>query len=289
MIVIFGASSDLGRQAAKRLLDCGKRLRLVARAPSGLDPRAEHVVGTISDAASIAAGADTVISCAYARFTSELLRELPNTVRQLVLVGSAWRFSRDSNPVADDVRAAEAEFLRSNRNGVMLHPTMIYGGARERNLQRLLAIIRRWPVLPLPGGGRHLVQPIHVDDAAAAIVAAVERPWNGPHVIPIAGPSPMPWREMALACARELGYRRVLLPVPLGPVIGLLSLLQRLGLEPPLEPTVLRRFREDVSVSTAAMTSQLGVTPRPFAIGLRQALSEWRSGVENTINSDSSA
>lgn len=251
-------------------------VRAVARAPATLDPRAERVAGKISDAASIVATADTVVSCAHARFTSELLRGLPVDLRPLVLVGSAWRYSRVPNARADEVRRAEAEFLASRRCGVMLHPTMIYGGRQENNLQRLLAAIRRWPVVPLPGGGRHLVQPIHVDDVAACIVAAIERRWVGPEVIPIAGPAAISWREMAHACVDELGCRRLLLPLPLGPAIGLLSLIENLGVKPPLDANVLRRFREDVNLPIAAMQSELAITPRPFGVGLRQALAEWR-------------
>jgi nucleoside-diphosphate-sugar epimerase len=282
VIVVFGASSDIGRRVARHLLDKGVRLRVVARAPSTLDPRAERVAGVIADAASIAADAEIVISCAHARLTAELLRGVPDSIRQVVLVGSAWRYSQVPNPRADEVRRAEAEFLGSDRCGVMLHPTMIYGGTQERNLQRLLALIRRWPVLPLPAGGHHLVQPIHVDDVAACIVAATERRWIGPHVIPIAGPAPMKWREMAVACMTELGYRRALLPLPLGPAIGLLALIQHAGFPPPLDPNVLRRFREDVSLPVAPMQSELGITPRPFEIGLRQALAEWRGAARSS-------
>ena len=286
MIVIFGASSDIGRRVACRLLDGAASVRVVARAPASLDPRAERVAGTISNAASIVAEADCVVSCAHARFTSELLHGVPGSVRRLVLVGSAWRYSHVANARADEVRRAEEAFLASRRCGVMLHPTMIYGGTQEKNLQRLLAVIRRSPALPLPGGGRHLVQPVHVDDVAACIVAAVERGWDGPHVIPIAGPVPMPWREMARACVAELGCRRLLLPLPLGPAIALLDMIGRLGFKPPLDPDVLRRFREDVSLPTAAMQSELGVMPRPFAVGLRQALAEWRAGVGRAVDAE---
>ena len=274
-IVLFGASSDLGRLTALRLLDDGFDLRLVARDPSNLDQRAERVAGDISAVAKIASGAEVVVSCAHAHFTAELLAGLPREVRQVVLVGSAWRYSRVRNPLAEQVRQAEAVFISSGRNGVMLHPSMIYGGSHENNLRRLLDAIRRWPILPLPGGGRHLVQPIHVNDAAASIAAAARRPWIGPSVIPIAGPEPMTWREMALICMRELGYRRPMLPLPLGLAIGVVSAMRAAGLPLPLDPDVLRRFREDVNIPIAAMVSELAVTPREFKVGLREALAEW--------------
>ena len=55
----------------------------------------------------------------------------------------------------------------------MLHPTMIYGAQGEDNVQRLAALLRRLPFVPLPGGGRALVQPIHQDDVTRAIRAAL--------------------------------------------------------------------------------------------------------------------
>ena len=66
------------------------------------------------------------------------------------------------------VIAGEAAFLASGRSGVMLHPTMIYGAQGEDNVQRLAALLRRLPIVPLPGGGKALVQPIHQDDVTRA-------------------------------------------------------------------------------------------------------------------------
>ncbi len=275
VIVVFGASSDIGRRSAARLLDDGFRLRLVARDPSALDRRAERIAGDLSSLAALAGDADTVVSCAHARFVPGLLDSLPPGVTRLVLVGSAWRYSRVPNQRADQVRAAEASFLASGRNGVMLHPTMIYGGWQEHNLRRLLRTVERLPIVLAPGGGRHLVQPVYVDDVAACIVAAAKRAWDGPHVIPVAGPAPMPWRDMVSACARATRRAPLLLPVPLGPVTGLLALIERTGLRLPVTAGMLHRFREDVCFSTSAMENELGVKPQPFELGLSQALAQW--------------
>jgi len=196
VIVIFGASSDIGSRVARRLLDDKLTVRLVARNPASLDDRAQRLSGDISIAAEITADADIVISCAPSRFTPQLLAALPARVRQVILLGSAWRYSQIQNARADEVRRAEAEFLATSLCGVMLHPTMIYGGAQERNVQRLVAAIRRWPVIPLPGGGQHLVQPVYIDDLSDCIVAATQRAWCGTSVISVAGPVPMPFHEM---------------------------------------------------------------------------------------------
>ena len=59
----------------------------------------------------------------------------------------------------------------------MLHPGMIYGAREDRNVGRLVRLLRAWPrflpvVVPLPDGGTHTVHPIYFEDLVASIVAA---------------------------------------------------------------------------------------------------------------------
>ena len=89
----------------------------------------------------------------------------------------------------------------------MLHPTMIYGAQGEDNVQRLAALLRRLPVVPLPDGGRALVQPIHQDDVTRAIRAALESCWQGPHSLVIAGPTPLPYADFVRAIAAATDQR----------------------------------------------------------------------------------
>ncbi|WP_458760814.1 SDR family oxidoreductase [Afipia sp. TerB] len=274
MIVMFGASSDIGRRATTQLLNAGRAMRLVSRNPDKLDPRAEHVTGDAADARAATEGASVVISCAHARHTQQILHGLSLSQPILVLVGSAWRYSKVYEPAGREVVRAEEVFTASGRNGVMLHPTMIYGGTQENNLRRLFAAIQRWPVLPMPGGGSNLVQPVFVEDVARCIVAAATRAWQGPHAIPVCGPAPMRWRDMAEACMSATGQRRSLLSIPLTPAITMLELARSIGLRVPLDPNVLRRFQEDVSFSPQRMQDELGVAPRDFAAGLSQMLAE---------------
>jgi nucleoside-diphosphate-sugar epimerase len=274
MIVMFGASSDIGRRATAHLLDAGHVMRLVSRNPRGLDPRAQHVKGDASDAHTVTEGAAIVVSCAHARHTQQILSGLGSRQPTLVLAGSAWRYSKVYEPGGQEVIRAELIFAESGRDGVMLHPTMIYGGTQENNLRYLLAAIRRWPLLPLPGGGLNLVQPIFVEDVALCIVAAVTRIWRGPHVVPICGPTPMRWRDMARICASVMGYYRPMFPVPLMLAIRMLTFARESGIYTRLHPNVLRRFQEDVTFSSQRMQDELGVVPRSFATGLAQMLAE---------------
>ena len=70
---------------------------------------------------------------------------------RFVFLGSTRKFTRWPDAHGNGVLAGEAAFLASGRSGVMLHPTMIYGAQGEDNVQRLAALLRRLPFVPLPG------------------------------------------------------------------------------------------------------------------------------------------
>jgi nucleoside-diphosphate-sugar epimerase len=113
----------------------------------------------------------------------------------------------------------------------------------------------RHPVAPVPAGAR--IQPIHVDDVAAAVVAALFRDEAlGPPIV-IAGPQAASYRWHLKEVARARHRRVVTLPVPL----VMLRLIGRL-----LGPSghALRRLAEGKSFAIDEMRRRLGVEPRPF-------------------------
>ena len=81
------------------------------------------------------------------------------------------------HPPTKQIRlTAEQQIRGCGLDWTILRPTMIYGAASDRDLSRLLLRLRRAAVLPVPGTGTCLHQPVHVADVAAAVLAALERP-----------------------------------------------------------------------------------------------------------------
>lgn len=273
VIVLFGASSDVGQRVSRKLENAGLTVRRVSRRlPGGF--RADLETSEAVDEA--VRDADQVISCAHARYTGTLLRFCrPGT--QLVVMGSAWRFSMVPNVAADEVRAAEHAFLASDKRGVMLHSAMIYGGFQERNVQRLVSVLQRLPIVPIPGGGQQIVRPIYIDDLVECVFRAVQKKWDAPSAFAVAGPA-LIWRDMAAACADAKGLRRLFVTIPIPPAILLLDILKRIGLRTP-SSDILRRFGESADFSTQEMLSLLGVRPRPFEEGIRLAIQSWENPI----------
>ncbi len=272
-IHVIGASGRSGATLCRALLAAGLGIVPVVRdaarwAAHGL-PGAP-LIADLHDPAALAAalaGAGCVVSCAHARHAGAILAAAPASGR-FVFLGSTRRFTRWPDDHARGVLAGEAAFLASGRPGVMLHPTMIYGAQGEDNVQRLAALLRRLPLVPLPGGGRALVQPIHQDDVTAAILASLRRPWDGPETLTIAGPAPLPYAGFVRAVARAAGLkppRIVPLPARLLMAASVLTALPGL---PHIRAAEIRRLLEDKAFDIAPMRDRLGIAPIALDEGL---------------------
>jgi uncharacterized protein YbjT (DUF2867 family) len=213
-------------------------------------------------------GATRIVSCAHARHTPAIIAAAPVDA-ELVLLGSTRKFTRWPDAHGNGVLAGEAALLHSGRAGVMLHPTMIYGAQGENNVQRLAGLLRRLPVMPLPGGGRFLVQPIHQSDVTRCLRAALACRWDGASTIVIAGPQPVRYAEFVRAIAAAAGLRRrFILSFPAAPLILAARLTKHVSRLPTIQPEEIRRLVEDKAFDIAPMRGLLGVEPISLSEGL---------------------
>ena len=209
---VIGASGRSGVTLCRSLLADGLPWVPVVRsaerwAATGLPGAAR--VADLSGAGLAAALGDArlVVSCAHARHIPAILAASPKAER-FVFLGSTRCFTRWPDEHGAGVQAGEAALRASGRAGVILHPTMIYGAAGEDNVQRLAALLRRLPVVPLPGGGRALVQPIHQSDVTRSLRAAMATTWDGPDALVIAGPDALAYADFVRAVAHAALHRR---------------------------------------------------------------------------------
>jgi nucleoside-diphosphate-sugar epimerase len=280
-VAVLGATSKTGRPLLARLCDDGHAVFALGRSAArlaGLDSRAVPRRVDLTDAEGLRAAladADTIVSLAHARFTAGLLEAAPSRCERLVLTGSVRKYSALHDPAAEAVRAGEAAFLASGRTGVMLHPSMIYGAPEDRNVGRVLRLLRRWPaalpiVVPLPQAGRATVQPVFVDDVVAAVVGALTRAEAVGSSVDVVGPHPISYAQMIETCADALGRRATVIPFP--GAAALVSLAGLAGIRLPFDAAELRRAGESKRFDPAPMHERLGVSPRPFDVGVREKL-----------------
>jgi uncharacterized protein YbjT (DUF2867 family) len=269
-VVVIGAGGRLGSAVCRALIATGFSVRALVRSRD----RAQAVPGEAALAvapdppsqALACVDARSVVSCAPAEAATALLAALPRPAPHCVVLGSTRRYSRVPDARADAVRALEAAFAAAGVAGVLLHPTMIYGATGENNVRRIAALARLG-LIPLPGGGRSLIQPVHAGDVAGAVVAAVERRAVAAEPIVLAGPEPMPYAAFVRAVAGAAGRRVRVVSVPLGLALALAPLARLAGL-PPVTRGEIARLTEDKAFDITPARRLLGFAPRSLAAGL---------------------
>jgi nucleoside-diphosphate-sugar epimerase len=173
------------------------------------------------------------------------------------------------HPPTKQVRlAAEQQIRACPLDWTILRPTMIYGAPGDRNLSRLLTLLSRAAVLPVPGTGSWLHQPVHVADAATAVLAALDQPAAIGSLYNLAGPEPLPFTELLHACARAVGSRTRLVPVPLAPLLMLARGYELVSRHPRIRTEQLQRLAENKAFAIDDAIRDLGYAPRPFASGI---------------------
>ncbi len=214
-------------------------------------------------------GAGEVVHLAGLALVPRMLPALEAAgVRRGVFVSSAGVYTKLASRGAERKRAGEAALAASSLAWTILRPSMIYGTPRDRNMVRLLRLLERWPLVPAPAGGATLQQPVHVDDLADAIVAALARPEAARRAYDVGGPEPLPLRELVRECGRALGRPAAVLPLPLAPAHALATLAQRLRVPFPVRPEQVLRLTESKAVDIGPARRDLGFSPRPFRDGI---------------------
>ena len=279
-LLVVGGSGFLGGYVLREAANRGHQTLALARSPAAARAAADHgaqpIAGDLDDSRRLdevfaAARCEALVCLASLGFGHG-----PGIVAAAEEVGvpravfvSTTAVTTTLHPPTKQIRlAAEQQIRGSGLDWTILRPTMIYGAAGDRNLSRLLLRLSRAAVLPVPGTGTCLHQPVHVADVAAAVLAALERPAAIGSLYDVAGPEPLPFTELLRTCARAVGSRTRLVPVPLAPLVTLARGYERLSRHPRIRAEQLLRLAEDKAFPIDAAIRDLGYAPRPFADGI---------------------
>lgn len=234
--------------------------------------------GDLDDAASVdkaftASGADALVNLASLGFghaPTVVAAAEEAGIRRAVFVSTTAVFTQ-LDARSKSVRLAAEDLIRASAlDWTIVRPTMIYGTPADRNMARLLRFLQRTPVVLLPGGGGRLQQPVHVDDVASAVVAALEAPVAVHRAYDIAGPEPLSLARLFEEVAEAIGRRPRHVSVPLRPVVAAVRTLEAVVPRLPLRAEQLERLAEDKAFDIGPARRDLAYRPRTFGEGIRQ-------------------
>ena len=285
MILLTGATGNLGSALLRRLTASRERVRCLVRDPRRLGPervRVQIALGDLADPASFRnalRGVETVVHLAAAiRDQPRASVEELNAVGTLRLLQAAERtgvrrfvfFSALGASLHGRARFFRAKALAEQAVGespletIVFAPSIVYS-PRDPWI-RLLEGMSLLPAMPISGSGRALYQPIWSDDAAACVMAALEGRGDGRDRFELAGPETLSYDDMARETLRALHRRRRLLHLPLPMVHAGLR-----GLERVVGHAAFATWQEaelmEIPMTTERGTADaeaLGVNPRPM-------------------------
>ena len=271
-ILVTGASSPLAVGVIRQLLLqndveiwCGRHRKDV---PLN-DPRL-HVIDLDleSDLRGVLSRFDQVIHFAgvthaddeqqYWRVNLEGTRRLAEAVhadgcRRFVYISTRCA-THGSGAYGESKLAAEQELQKLQWESLLIiRPAEIYGGGGNEGIDRMLAVARRWRIVPaLFGHSNLLFTPMHVDDFTKLTAELIQQHNNGVRIETICGPEDL----NGVALASRIAKHHRALPLPMWwPAVSVgLKLLHKLGFTI-VKPDQLTRLTGEKTGTAASANS----------------------------------
>jgi len=268
-VLVFGASSQIGTFLLPRLYQRGEPVLALSRHAQPSQAGVRWVQGRLPDAApALPADLSAIVSFGpLLPLAQWLAQAAPAHALRLIATSSMSAQSKQHSEVP-----AERAIARQLRDGeaalaaacaqtgcawTVLRPTLIYGAGRDKSLTPIARRALRTRVFPLPAGNGWR-QPVHADDIAQAVLAALDRPAAAGRVLAIGGGERLRAGEMFARVRHSLPARTLPLPLPRWLLRGGRRVLPALR-------GPLGRLETDLIADNHELETLLGIHPRAFA------------------------
>ncbi|MBV9866509.1 MAG: NAD(P)H-binding protein [Abitibacteriaceae bacterium] len=283
--VISGTTSGTGNQVIKLLTEKvgAENITCLVRSTSDVRPLKNLGLrlqtGDVTEPDSLRAvlnPATVYIDMTHPKYYHKSLEAvLAAGVERAYFVTTTGVFSQ-YNQFSEIYKVNEAKIRASGIVYTILRPSMIYGSLRDKNMNRLVRFLSRYPVFPLFGAGRSLMQPVYVEDLAGGIVTAIGETQTENQEYNLAGLQGIAYRQIVQTIARQLNRKVTLLNINTRFAAGVARGAQHIPGFPITEEQVLRLL-EDKVFDISKAVAELNYRPRSFADGIAIEIAEMRA------------
>lgn len=234
-IAVTGAFGYSGRYIAKRLLAGGHEVLTLTNSVQRTNPFGEQVQAQPFNfdrpelLAKSLQGVEVLINTYWVRFDHKLFthgQAVANTrilfdaarkagVRRIVHVSITNPDLHSDLPYFKGKAELEQSLLASGLSYCILRPTVLFG-KEDVLINNIAWALRRLPIFGVYGKGDYRLQPIYVDDLAAAAVEKAAKTKN--EIVDAIGPETFTYRGLVQMIAERIGVRRAIIGVP--PSVG---------------------------------------------------------------------
>jgi uncharacterized protein YbjT (DUF2867 family) len=277
---VFGGTGFVGRHIVRHLRESGTRVRTVSRhrRPSE-DAGIEQMAADAHDQRSVeaaVAGADCVVNAIslyvehgtdtfhsmHVETAAKIARAARQAgIRRLAHISGIGANTASPSPYIRSRGEGEVAVQTAFPGAVIVRPAVMFA-ADDAFLTTILQLLRSLPAYPVFGDGRTRLQPVYVDDVAAAIAQILRQSQKPYAVYELAGPRVYSYEELLRTIARIAGLRPVLMRMPFAfwnALAGVGEMLPR----PPLTRNQVELMQIDTTASERLPGFRtLGISPR---------------------------
>ncbi len=204
--------------------------------------------------------------------TSYLVQLAEQNGQSFLFVSTQSVLSSNASSYAVTKRMSEDQLRASNLSWAIVRPGLVYGPGASGLYGRMRDTILKYPAIPLLGGGRALVQPIHVDDLCAALLGIAEdfEAHQGTE-FNLGDPDGVTMKEFLSLMAKAQHKKARLATVPLGPIKLVVGVGEKMRLPLPVSMDNLRGLETVQRMETAPSLQRLNLKLRSLEAGLAES------------------
>jgi uncharacterized protein YbjT (DUF2867 family) len=292
LVTVFGGSGFIGRHIVGSLAKRGYRVRVACRRPDlaghaffGVPGQIALVQANLRFPASVAAacdGAYAVVNAtgidapsgnqtfeAVVSFGTEAMAKAARTAKAelFLMISGLGAGLVEASAAAVAKGQAETAAMKAFPGAIVLQPSVVFG-AGDRFFNKIAAMARFSPVMPLIGGGATPCQPVFAGDVAEAVARLIDQGHANGKTYELGGPEVASMKELTQFTLDTVYRKRLLLPLPWS-ISKLLGAIAAWMPGAPLTGDQVELLKVDNVVSDKAKAegrdfAGLGITPRSF-------------------------
>ncbi|MGI0037948.1 MAG: NAD-dependent epimerase/dehydratase family protein [Nitrososphaera sp.] len=147
------------------------------------------------------------------------------------IFASSTLVSGASDAYSESKKQCETVIKESGATYTILRIAPVFGSGDRTNLTRIIELIRDGKAIPIPGDGKQLIQPTHVDDVVEAIESSILNSECFNKVSVIAG-KPITLKEFIDSVSRVLDKNARRIHIPIGILKPMVRVYQKVSEAP---------------------------------------------------------
>ncbi|MGZ8215574.1 MAG: NAD(P)H-binding protein [Methylosarcina sp.] len=293
-LLLTGATGFIGRHLLQKLYEQGHHITICTRNPerlTALFPEVETLPVDFSRAVGVeywlphlngvyaVINAVGIIQETPASSFSNIHTEAPlalfkaseqSGVKRVIQISAAGADSSGSTAYYASKGRADEGLSRLDVDWFVIKPSLVYGpGAKSMGLLRGLAVL---PCIPLIGGGRQLLQPVHIDDVVELIMNCLQDSVSPRVSINAVGPAPVSLADLLQKQRLWLGKPKARFFSAPEVLTNVLPFIGNWLDEPALNREAIEMLNQGNTADVEPFARQLGRMPKSMDQALRESV-----------------